>query len=485
MRVERFKASSMREAMGTIQNKLGEDAVILHSRETDNGIEIIAAVEQSQKDHTEWFESTFRHEIKPDSSDGKQSGTSTEQNIPQLKKGPLDERDEKAEKESSDKSEKEDNNGHSKINNWDELIDSVDTPSETATSTPATMDEVSRRAIDFSQALKHEISEIEKQRVFWIKSEKRLEDLKMELAVLKQHLLSQELAEVKERAKILKNERLARKAKEANFNQEILIEKLLSQVEKRLLNRGISTEFAKEITIQFKAWIVRSNLNLTHKADLKNLKKGLVTELKKMIKVQPFAHLSNKNQNVVALVGPSGVGKSETALKMAINYQLAFRKKVAVIIASDGPTTDFKQMALLASIAKVSFSIVSGPMDLKETIEQLGDKEVIVIDFAINNVTQTKLLNEYIKAALPQETHLVLPANTELAEMAKTTRDFSQFQYNNLIFTKTDQMKKIGYLIEMNYRTGKNISYISSGNTIPDDIENANALKIAHMILKG
>lgn len=47
MRVERFKASSMREAMGAIQNKLGEDAVILHSREIGDGIEIIAAVEQS------------------------------------------------------------------------------------------------------------------------------------------------------------------------------------------------------------------------------------------------------------------------------------------------------------------------------------------------------------------------------------------------------------------------------------------------------
>lgn len=379
----------------------------------------------------------------------------------------------------------DDHNGHTKISSWDELIESVGQPSLEISSLPSTMDEVNRRAVDFSQALRQEIAEIEKQRLFWTKSEKRLEELKTELAMLKQHLLSQELAEVKARAKVLKQERLARKARESQINQENLTEDLLRQVGKRLLDRGLSQDFVKDIAANLKSWVERTKINLTHQTDLKKLKKGLVLEMKKMIKVQPLAHLNNEGQNVLALIGPAGGGKSESALKMAMNYQLAFRKKVALIIAADGPATEFQQTALLASVAKLSFSIATDPADLKDTISRMEDKEVIVVDFALNNVGNKKRLEEYIQAGSPGETHLVIPANTDLSDMMLAIQNFKQFNFNNLIFTKTDQMKKIGYVIETNYRVGKQISYISNGSTIPDDFEAANALKLAHMILKG
>ena len=489
MRVERFKAPNMRDAMGIIRKKLGDEAVILHTRDTDDGVEIIAAVEQSLREQAEWFEGTLESidvtvpeetvilEAKPETRIEQIDSVFADEPVISPQSIELD--------TNGNGNGNGHGNGHADIENWDQLIESVG-PSETILkSVPQTMNEVSKRAVDFSQALRKEIAEIERQRAFWIKSEKRLEELKKELAVLKQHLLSQELAEVKERAKLLKKERLARRAKEQAMDQEHLLEDLAVQVIKRLKNRGISPEFATHIAGKYRDWILRSKINLNQQGELKKLKKGLIIELKKLIKVQPIAHVNSKSQRIAAVVGPTGSGKTETSLKMAMNYMLAFRKKVALVVASDGLAAEHQQTALLASLAKLPFSIVTNPMDLQETLKEHTDKDVIVIDFAMKYAANKKLLVDFVKASHANDIHLTMPADGTFNDLLRMAHDYGPVGFNYLLFTKVDKVKRSGHLLELTYKTGVPVSYLCTGETIPDDIEAANALTLAYMILKG
>lgn len=469
MRVERFRASTMREALGSIKTKLGDDAVILHSRETESGIEIIAAVEQSLRDQTAWFEASLETVARAQNVDlnlaAQESRMAQEAGEVELKES--------------------DGNGASKISSWEELIQSVERPTRSFELAPETMDEVSRRAIDFSKALRQEIAEIEKQRAFWTKSEKRLEELKKELAVLKQHLLAQELAEVKERAKLLKKERMERRAREARINQDSLLKDLIAQIAKRLDARGLTPAFVNELTTNFREWVKRAHLNLTHQVDVKKLKKGLIIEMKKMIKVQSPGFLDSKERRLLGLVGADVQETADTTLKIALTLQLAHRKKVAMVIVTDSAPKEFQQTALLASIGKVSLSLLTDPSELDETIGQLEGKEIVLVAYAFKHAKKVAGIKQMVQSIPLKEIHLILPANSQLEQMLARVAEYEVAEVDYLIFSKTAEMKKVGFLVELAYQTGKPISYLCRGNTIPDDLESANALKIAHMILKG
>ena len=485
MRVERFKATSMRDALTQIRRRLGEDAVILHSRESDEGIEVIAALDRPLKGQQNLLD------IDPGPQEEKKEETKmdaithTQEEIeaaPPMEKMPHEDADKAVFTTPSIEPEKEHTNGHM---DWDQLMSFLSQKKNGKHKAGEAMKEVTQKAVDFSRALKVEIEEIERQRKFWIESEKRLESLKKELTELKHYILTQELAEVRERARLLKERRRLHQKKEASFDQQKLKAKLFSGVKKRLEERGLSKGLADKITNRFHQWLLRSEIDLENPMDFKKIQKGLIYELKNAIKVRKQEPNFKKEQETIALIGPPHAGKTTTALKLVMNNFLLMKKKVAFIQVSDVIDESTQQSAMLASIAKFSFSIVSDPKDLMETIAHHRDKDLILIDFDFHNSRDFFLVRQFIEKVKPTETHLVLPTTESLEELNKHIQVFDEIDFDYMIFTQLDRQKKIGHILEINQKTGKPISYLCNGSMVPDDIEPADPLKLAHMILKG
>ena len=114
-----------------------------------------------------------------------------------------------------------------------------------------------------------------------------------------------------------------------------------------------------------------------------------------------------------------------------------------------------------------------------------ADKDLIFIDTPGRPGKEKNMaeLKSLLDMAQPTETHLVLPANINNLDMLDTVRKYSDLNVNRIIVSKVDETSAKGVLLNIAYESSCPISYITTGQSIPEDIELANSTKIAKMIL--
>lgn len=196
------------------------------------------------------------------------------------------------------------------------------------------------------------------------------------------------------------------------------------------------------------------------------------------------------NQNdckTVALVGPTGVGKTTTVAKLAADFALKQGYKVALITADTYRIAAVDQLKTYADIIGLPLDVVYSPEELKEAISRNQDKNLILVDTAgrspDNNVHLTEL--QALLAVNPNiETYLVLSTTTKYKDALEIVDKFSACSPHKFLFTKADESTNIGTIFNLLYRFPTGISYITTGQNVPDDIELANPEKLANLLLK-
>ena len=218
------------------------------------------------------------------------------------------------------------------------------------------------------------------------------------------------------------------------------------------------------------------------------IRERLVQEMSRMIKTSGPISCRKGRPKVVALVGPTGVGKTTTLAKLAANSKFMFNKKVSLISADTYRMSAIEHLNTFAGIAHLPLSAVYSPEELKASLAAHQDKDLVFIDTAGRSPRDEKHLDElkaFMKSSMPDEIHLVLPANIRNRDILEAVRRFSILPIDHIVISKIDETTAPGCILNVAAETDSPISYVTNGQMIPDDIELANSQQLARMILRA
>jgi flagellar biosynthesis protein FlhF len=179
------------------------------------------------------------------------------------------------------------------------------------------------------------------------------------------------------------------------------------------------------------------------------------------------------SRSVIALVGPTGVGKTTTLAKLAARYALAERKKVALITCDTFRIGGVEQIRVYARILNVPLEVVTSPRDMAEAIEKHADKDVILIDTigrSQKNALHLGELKALLAPAKPSEVYLVLSACSSQSVQMDVVKSFSVLSPNRLVISKLDESDTLGCIVSLPMTTGLPISCVTNGQNVPDDL---------------
>ena len=215
----------------------------------------------------------------------------------------------------------------------------------------------------------------------------------------------------------------------------------------------------------------------------------LVEQIEKMIPVSgPIKRTKAVGPHVVALIGPTGVGKTTTIAKLAANLKLRQRHTVGLITIDTYRIAAIDQLRKYAEILGSTVKVVSTPEDMTEAIRSMQDCEYILIDTAgrsPNDVMKLNELRQFLTAAQPDEVHLVLSTTASQACVDLAVQRFGEVRVDRIIFTKLDEAACVGVVLNVIRKVNKSLSYVTTGQDVPDDIEVGLGRDLARLILGG
>ncbi len=194
----------------------------------------------------------------------------------------------------------------------------------------------------------------------------------------------------------------------------------------------------------------------------------------------------SSGQRRLALIGPTGVGKTTTIAKLAADHLLNGGKSAALITIDTFRIAAVEQLKVYGQIMNLPVEVVVSAKEMRGALNRHRDKDLILIDTAGRSPRDEVSLQELggiLAPELKTENHLVLSAATRDQDLYETVARFGRVPIHNLIFTKIDECASAGALLNVHLRHNFPIAYLTNGQRVPEDILVADSKKIAHMIM--
>jgi flagellar biosynthesis protein FlhF len=189
---------------------------------------------------------------------------------------------------------------------------------------------------------------------------------------------------------------------------------------------------------------------------------------------------------VAALVGPTGVGKTTTIAKLAAYAKLELKQRVALVTLDTFRMAAVDQLQQYAQILQVPIHVAITVEDLRSALRFYQDRTLVLIDTPGHSPKDSEVLAQLRRFLdeLPEvETHLVLSATTKPRDMADIAQRFEPLKPGRLIFTKLDETSTYGPILSTLVRVKKPLSYLGTGQEVPQDLELATSRRVADLIL--
>ncbi|WZL82906.1 flagellar biosynthesis protein FlhF [Vallitaleaceae bacterium 9-2] len=256
---------------------------------------------------------------------------------------------------------------------------------------------------------------------------------------------------------------------------------MLQVIYEQLIDNEIDEKFANELMMGLVEYVQKNETNIDdivsiiYKRIVKNMSDYDTIDINKM----------NKN---IFFIGPTGVGKTTTIAKIASLFSLNHGKDVALITSDTYRIAAVEQLRTYANILGIPIKVVYSKEEMMEAIEYFSDKELVLIDTAgrsYKNQEHQFELKELLDAVVDKEVFLTLSVATKYRDMLKMVKIYKAMTDFRVIFTKLDETISYGNIFNIRKATGIQLSYITFGQNVPDDISEINPHDIAKSLLGG
>ena len=191
-------------------------------------------------------------------------------------------------------------------------------------------------------------------------------------------------------------------------------------------------------------------------------------------------------RHIVALVGPTGVGKTTTIAKLAANYRLREKQRVGLITVDTYRIAAVEQLRTYADIIDLPMEVVATPREMREAVARLADLDLVLMDTAgrsPRDEVKIQELKSMLGEANPDEVYLVLSSTAGAGNLVTTAEQFQEVGTTALLLTKLDEASNLGNLLGLVRQCPLPLSYVTDGQNVPDDIEVAQSRPLARMML--
>ena len=242
----------------------------------------------------------------------------------------------------------------------------------------------------------------------------------------------------------------------------------------KLRKLGISYEVSKEIVVNLK----KRGKNFRYD-DLKNEVLDMFADY---IRVD-----FSKRHKYYVFIGSTGVGKTTTLAKIASKETIENKKRIGFLTLDTYRISAVEQLKTYAEILSSPIEVAYEIQDLSFAIDRLSNRDMVFIDTAgrsHNNKSQIEDLKKVLTNIEDKKVFLVLSANTSIDDIYDIVDTYSFVDDYEIIVTKTDETIRMGNILDIIKKTGKNISYITFGQNVPDDIEKFNMGKYVSELIR-
>ena len=270
-----------------------------------------------------------------------------------------------------------------------------------------------------------------------------------------------------------------------------LSEPLLTQYAK-LIENEVARELAGELVAALSGELSPAEL-----ADEAVVHKAMLKKLENLIPVAdsiaPAARQADGRPLTLAVIGPTGVGKTTTIAKLAATYSLRQGCKVGLITTDTYRIGAVEQLQTYANIMGIPLKVAQTAVEAKAAVQSFSDRDVILIDTAGRSPGDSARLShlaDVLALTNPHQTHLALSTTSGQCSLMRTIESFAPLRPNRIILTKLDEATSIGVLLNVLRRAseqlcGARFSFLTTGQEVPADIEPSSSDRLARMMLDG
>ncbi len=256
------------------------------------------------------------------------------------------------------------------------------------------------------------------------------------------------------------------------------------EVQSDLLASGVTEQLASTLLME-----VETLIDPTQRDDVWAIRGRVGQLVAAKLKVSGSIDLKGEIRNgpmVVAMLGPTGVGKTTTLAKIAAGFRFDLGCRVGLIALDTFRLGAVDQLLKYAELISAPLEVVSSPEQVTQALERLSDCDLVLLDTAgraPRDAAQLAELRKFLECAHPHSTQLVVSATSSTAHVEETLRQFSSLSPSNLLITKLDEVVGFGSWLQLMNTCQLPISYLTTGQQVPKDIVVASSRRITSLLL--